>query len=174
MTFHALSRIFFLIGSASACVYVVSRGVDAWLKLPMEGRTIEKYEELYRQKITLRPSLLWKRGLLVFLGTVIANGIITLSLYVTGWLTVPIQQNLKSFWFFTVLFSLPFSEITYFMDQRKLFSPIFIGCVIAGWFAAKHRLQIVAKPLLGAFALLVMFTLGWILQRYSLRKRGRL
>src|SRR5690625_4938903 len=113
MTFHALSRIFFLIGSASACVYVVSRGVDAWLKLPMEGRTIEKYEELYRQKITLRPSLLWKRGLLVFLGTVIANGIITLSLYVTGWLTVPIQQNLKSFWFFTVLFSLPFSEITY-------------------------------------------------------------
>src|SRR5690606_40708613 len=49
--------------SANACVFVVSRGVDAWLKLPMRGMTIEKYEERYGPTITLRPSVLWKRGL---------------------------------------------------------------------------------------------------------------
>ncbi len=174
MTFQGLGGTLLLMISANACVFVVSRGVDAWLKLPMQGMTIEKYEERYGPTITLRPSVLWKRGLLVCAGTLLANGALTLGLYAAGWLTETMQQTLKSFWFFTVLFSLPFSEMTFLMDRRKPLSPVFIGCVLAGWFGIKQRMNIAAKPLLGTVALLVMFTLGWSLQRYGLRKRGRL
>lgn len=174
MTLQALSRTLILIGCANACVYAVSRGVDAWLKLPMQGKTIEKYEEIYGPNVPLKPSILWKRGLLVFVGTLLANGILTIAIYAAGLLTEAVQQTLQTFWFLTILFSLPFSEITYLMDRRKPISPIFIGCVLAGWFAAKHWLNMIAKPFLGALALLVMFMLGWTLQRYGLRKRGRL
>lgn len=174
MTLHALGSTLFLMAGAHLCVYAVSRGVDAWLKLPMKGMTMEKFEERYGPQLVLRPSELWKRGLLVFTGTLFANTLLTVGLYAAGWLTEATRPTLKSFWFFTVFFSLPFSEITFWMDRRKPLSPLFIGWVVAGWFGVKHWMNIVAKPFLGICALMVMFTLGWNLQRFDLRKRGRL
>lgn len=174
MTLEAVGELLVLIGSASACVYVVSRGVDTWLGLPMKGSTIERYEEFHQQKVDLQVAMIWKRGLLVLLGTIVANSIITLLLYFSGSLTEPIRPFLKAFWLLTILFGLPFSEMTFLMDRRKLISPIFIGGVVAVFFAAKHWSPIITKPLRGVLSLAVMFTLGWLLQRYSLRKRGRL
>lgn len=175
MKLAGVGNVLLLISSAGACAYVVSRAVDLWFDLPMRGSTIEQYEELHEERINLHAPLLLKRGFFVLLGTVVANSLLTLLIYLAGYLTEePAQQFLRHFWLLTLLFGLPFSEILFLMDRRRLVSPIFVGCVVAGFFAIKNWVHLVARPLAGALGLAAMFVLGWMLQRYSLRKRDRL